>query len=324
MRVFSGIEGGATRTVCVIGDEAGRLLGVGHGGPSNYLTVGIETVKKSLSKAVDSALKAGGLHRSPEATYAGLAGRGLFPQPSAVEKALREATRSRKVFISNDACVALYGAFAGGPGMILVSGTGSIAMGRDTHGKLARVGGWGHILGDEGSGFRLGLEGMRAVTRAHDGLLPPTELTERALSFFGIERAEELVKVFYLRGVGKERLATFSKEVLDTAVRGDGVAVEIVASECKALKQMVKILRAKLFLDRPKLALFGGVLEGSQWFKKGFIEELGDEAEVVKPMFSPVTGAYMLALSSSSVELNPEIVENIRESEKVLLRESLR
>lgn len=324
MRVFSGIEGGATRTVCVIGDETGRLLGVGRSGPSNYLTAGMETMMRSLSEAMDGALKAGGILQSPEAAYAGLAGLGLFPQPPAVEKAVQEATRSRKVFISNDAYVAVYGAFAGGPGMILVSGTGSIAMGRDAHGTLARVGGWGHILGDEGSGFHLSLEGIRAVTRAHDGLVPPTELTDKALSFFGIERSEELVKVFYLDGIGKERLATFSKEVLDTAARGDKVAIEIVASECEALKQMVRVLRTKLSLERPKLALFGGVFEGSQWFRQRFIEELGGEAEVVRPLFSPVIGAFMLALSSCSIELSPEIIENIRESEKVLLREGHR
>lgn len=322
MRVFSGIEGGASRTVCVIGDETGRLLGVGYGGPSNYLTVSMETVKKSLREAVDSALKVGGVFRSLEVAYVGLAGVGLLRQPPALENAVREATGSRKAFINNDGYVAMCGAFAGGPGMILVSGTGSIAMGSDENGKFARVGGWGHILGDEGSGFHLGLEGMRAVTRAHDGLLPPTELTEKALSFFGIERAEELVRVFYLDGVGKERLAAFSKEVLDAASRGDGVAIEIVVSECKALKQMAKVLRAKLSLDTPKLALFGGIFEGSQWFRKRFIEELGDEAEVVRPQFSPVTGAFMLALTSSCIELTPEIIENIRESEKALLRES--
>jgi len=324
MRVFTGIEGGASRTVCVIGDETGRLLGVGYGGPSNYLTVSMEAVKKSLREAVDSALKVCGVFRSLEVAYVGLAGVGLLHEPPVLENAVREATGSGKAFINNDGYVAMYGAFAGGPGMILVSGTGSIAMGHDAHGKLARVGGWGHILGDEGSGFHLSLEGVRAVTRVHDGLLPPSELTEKALSFFGIERAEELVRVFYLDGVGKKRLAAFSKEVLDAAEMGDRVAVEIVASECKALKQMVRVLRAKLSLDRPKLALFGGVFEGSQWFMKRFIEELGDEAEVVEPLFSPVAGAFMLALTSFSIELTPEIVENIRESEKELLQESRR
>jgi len=324
MKVFSGIEGGASRTRCVIGDETGKLLGVGYGGPSNYLTVSMETVKKSLREALDGALKVCGVSRSLEGAYVGLAGIGLLHQPLILENTVQKVTGSKKTFINNDGYVAMQGAFAGGPGIILVSGTGSIAMGSNENGKVARVGGWGHILGDEGSGFHLGLEGVRAVTRAHDYLLPSTELTEKALSFFGAERVEELVRVFYLDGVGKERLAAFSEEVLAAASRGDGVAIELVASECKALKQMVRVLRARLSLDTPRLALFGGVFEGSQWFTNRFIEELGDEAEVVEPQFSPVTGAFMLALTTSCIKLTPEIIENIRESENALLRQSRR
>jgi len=318
MRLFAGIEGGGTRTTCVIGDETGKLLGTGCGGPSNYLTVGIEKTKRSLREAFHGALSKESLEQPLEAVCAGLAGVGLSPQPPEIEAAVREVTKSGRVIIKSDGCVALYGAFAGTSGMIVVSGTGSVAMGAGKNREFARVGGWGHILGDEGSGFHIALEGMRAVVRSHDGLLPLTELTKRALCFLGLERVEELVKVFYLESLGKDRLAAFSKEVVEAAAGGDRVAIEIISSECRALKLMVKVLRAKLSLDSPRLALSGGLFEQSEWFRKRFTEELGNEAEVVKPLFCPATGAFMLALTSSAIELTAGVMENIRSSEVTL------
>ena len=319
MKLYAGIEGGGTRTTCVIGDETGRLLGAGCGGPSNYVTVGIEKTKRSLREAFQGALRKASLEQPLEAVCAGLAGVGLSPQPPEIETAVREVTKSGRVIIKSDGYVALYGAFAGTPGMILVSGTGSVAMGIGRNGEFARVGGWGHILGDEGSGFHIALEGMRAVARSHDGLLPLTELTKKALCFLGLERVEELVKIFYLESIGKERLAAFSKEVVEAAAGGDKVALKIISSESRALKEMVRVLKAKLSLGSPRLALSGGVFLGSEWFRKRFIEELANEAEVVRPLFGPATGAFMLALTSSAIELTAGVMENIRSSEVTLL-----
>lgn len=318
--MFSGIEGGATKTVCVVGSEEGMLIGVGYGGPSNYLTAGIETTRKSLTEAVDSALTASGLHRPIETTYAGLAGVGLLPLPQIIEDTVKEAIGSSEVFINSDGYVALYGAYAGRLGMILVSGTGSVAMGLDESKGFARVGGWGHILGDEGSGFHLGLEGLRVVARAHDGLSPPTLLTRRALDFLQMEQIEELVRVFYLEGIGKERLAMFSTEVIEAAAKSDQVAIDIVNEECKSLKRMVEVLKGRLRLSNPRLVLSGGLFENSEWFRRRFIEELGDEVEIVEPLFRPVTGAFMLALTSSSVQLTSDVIQNIQSSERSLLR----
>jgi len=322
MRIFSGIEGGATKTTCVVGDETGMLLGRGYGGSSNYLTAGIDGMKRSLADSMKSALRMAGLRKAPEATYAGLAGVGLSGVPTAVDLSVKDATGSRKIFINTDGYVALYGAFAGGPGMIVVSGTGSIAMGVDASGRKVRIGGWGHILGDEGSAFHLGLEGVRAVVRSYDGSLPQTELTGKALDFFRIQRGEELIRIFYSEGEGKERLAAFSKYVVEAAFRGDMVALGIVDSACEALSKMVQVLSDRLSCGRPRLVLCGGVFEGSEWFRNRLIEKLHTDIEVVSPMFTPVTGAFMLALFSCGIRLVPRVFENIQQSEKSVLGSS--
>ncbi len=320
MRIFSGIEGGATRTVCVVGDERGRLFAAGYGAGANYLTVGIAVMTRSIASSLKKALDVADLRGRPEAVYAGLAGVGLLSPRRAVDRAVKNATRAKRVFVNSDGYVALYGSFLGGPGMILVSGTGSVAMGFDEKGRLARVGGWGHILGDEGSAFHLGLEGIRAVVRACDGSLPMTSLTKRALSFFRIRHVEELVKAFYIEDVRKDRLAKFSKDVVDAAIQGDEVATGIVNSEIMALKSTVTVLRKKLSLSNPKLVLCGGVFEGSQWFTSRFAEALGNEVEVVVPQYGPVAGAFMLALDLCGIELTSEVLRNVSQSERVLTK----
>ncbi len=318
MKILSGIEGGATKTVSVVGSETGKLLGVGHGGSSNYLTAGIAKMKKSLSDSLQTALETGGVHGPPETVYAGLAGVGLLDSQREVVVVVQEATRAKRVLINSDGYVALYGSFVGNPGMVVISGTGSIAMGFNEQGKCARVGGWGHLLGDEGSAFHIGVEGIRAAAKSHDGSLPPTSLAERALSFFHIRRMEELIQVFHLKDLSKEEVAAFSTEVMEAASNGDEVAVSIVNSECAALKAMVKTLQTKLSLKIPRLALLGGVFEGSEWFRKKLVEELGNDFEIVRPLHRAVTGAFMLALISSGIMLTPQILENISQSERIL------
>ena len=318
MRVLSGIEGGGTKTTCVIGDEAGRLLGTGQGGSSNYLAVGISRMRTSIADSQHEALGALDFKASPQTAYAGLAGIGLIDPPSSVELAVKEATGAENVLVTSDSYVAYYGAFVGQPGVILISGTGSIAMGVGESGELARSGGWGHILGDEGSAHHLGLEGIRAVVRSYDLILPHTSLTDASLDFFRIKRVEDLVRAFYLEGIDKENLATFSEKVVEAAISGDEVAVRIVDAECEALKSTVGALIGRLRLRNPKLALCGGVFEGSEWFRRRFAERLDSEVEIVKPLHRPVVGAFILELMSTGIELTSAVIGNIEQSEKLL------
>ena len=318
LRVLSGIEGGGTKTTCVIGDDAGRLLGAGHGGSSNYLAVGIARMKTSIADSQHKALGMLDFKASPETAYAGLAGVGLIDPPPSVELAVKEATGAKNAFVASDSYIAYYGAFVGQPGVILISGTGSIAMGVDENGELARAGGWGHILGDEGSAYHLGLDGIRAVVRSYDRILPHTSLTEMSLDFFRIQRVEDLVRVFYLESIERENLAAFSEKVVEAAIGADEVAVRIVDAECEALKSTVEALIRRLRLRNPKLALCGGVFEGSEWFRHRFAEKLGSEVEIVKPLHRPVVGAFILALMSTGIELTSEVIGNIERSEKSL------
>ena len=318
MRVLLGIEGGGTKTTCVVGDETGRLLGAGQGGSSNYLTVGIARMKTSIAESQHEAVGMLDFEASPQTAYAGLAGVGLSDPPPSVRLAVKEATGADYVFVTSDSYIAYYGAFVGQPGVILISGTGSIAMGIGEDGELARAGGWGHILGDEGSAYHLGLEGIRAVIRSYDRIVPDTSLTKISLDFFRIQRVEDLVKVFYLEGIERADLAAFSEKVVEAATSGDEVAVGVVDAGCEALRSTVEALIGRLRLTNPKLALCGGVFEGSEWFRRRFAEKLGGEVETVKPLHRPVVGAFILALMSTGIELTSEVIHNIERSEKSL------
>jgi glucosamine kinase len=144
--------------------------------------------------------------------------------------------------------------------LLLVAGTGSIAWGRGEDGREARVGGWGGLLGDEGSGYDIGLRALRAVVRAADGRGPPTELRDRLLGEIGLDAPEALIR--WAAGAGKASVARLAPTVCGVANAGDEVAAAIVTGAVESLKAHVVALRQRLgpWRATPRLALAGGLL----------------------------------------------------------------
>lgn len=191
MRLFLGIDGGQSSTTCLIGDETGCVLGAGKAGPCNH--VGADQGRKRfLSAIADSLERAGFRSASFEAACLGLSGGAADKEALA-----REAIRAERYFITHDALVALTGATAGGPGIVVLAGTGSIAFGRNAEGREARAGGWGYIFGDEGSAFHIVRRGLRAAIRNEEGWGPVTAIREAFLESTGACSANDLLHRFY-------------------------------------------------------------------------------------------------------------------------------
>ncbi|HVL15649.1 MAG TPA: BadF/BadG/BcrA/BcrD ATPase family protein, partial [Gemmata sp.] len=170
-----GIDGGATSTTALLADAAtGRVLGRGHGGPSNIQAVGEEAALRQLDVAVGAAFDAAGLPFSTVAAAAlGLAG--IDVDGADVIRAWSDRVElTPRISVANDATLLFAAGTPEGWGLAMVAGTGSIAFTLDRDGNEARAGGWGYLMGDEGSAFRLGLLGLRAACRAADNIGPPT------------------------------------------------------------------------------------------------------------------------------------------------------
>src|SRR6184192_4367337 len=166
MKYYLGVDGGASKTAALVTDETGKSLGTGIAGPSNHLRVGIETAARNIERAVNKAVVAADVAtREIVWAYCGIAGADHPAHRQEVVDSLEIFFPRGNFTVDNDA-------------RIVLAGTGSVAFGRNDAGEEARAGGWGPIIGDEGSGYFIARTGLSAILRAYDGRSKPTLMTE--------------------------------------------------------------------------------------------------------------------------------------------------
>ncbi len=209
---------------------------------------------------------------------------------------ISEAALARRVLVVSDHEVAFDDAFGQGDGILIIAGTGSIAAARSGTGALIRVGGWGQLIGDEGSGYRLGLEGVRAAVRAADGREPRTALTEGVFAPLGVESARQAFE--WIRGVAKADIAALAPRVIEVAEGGDGVARDIVSRGVEALVGHAEALARNIsFKEPPPIALAGGLIEPGGGLRDRLVRALEERGFRVSPEpVIPGRGAIRLAL----------------------------
>src|SRR5688500_15810821 len=169
-RYFIGLDCGGTRTRGVLADSQGRILARARGGPGNPLSAGMTTASRSYGTVLRRLLaKADLAAKSISAVGVGAAGAGRDAERIRIERSLRRLVPKARIFVDSDGMIALLGAIGAGAGIIVIAGTGSFVLGIDHLGRRARGGGWGPILGDEGSGSTMGREAIQSVLQAEDG-----------------------------------------------------------------------------------------------------------------------------------------------------------
>ena len=296
-----GIDGGGTKTVCVAADQGGVVRARGRGGPSNYHAEGLERAVKSVAEAVDEALvQVGGRREEVVVVCAGLAGVARRTDRRVMGDALRPLFPAGELRLETDAKIALVGGTGGRPGIIVSAGTGSVAFGLNEAGKEAKVGGWGYLFGDEGSGYDIARRGLTAVLRAFDGRGSATSLQQAFLTTLQLDSPDDLIPVLYSNPLSPGRVAALFPLVLQEADEGDAVAVGIIRDAAEALAELAvtAVLRLDLGVSPCLLVVSGGVFEGKllrRWFEEAVRGRL-PQARVVAPEAPPEVGAVQLAL----------------------------
>lgn len=258
VELFLGVDGGGSKTLAVIVDALGRERGRGVAGSSNQEAAGFAVALTELRAAVARATVTAGAALPLRAAWLGLAG---VDRPEDGERFSPEVRALAEIVrITNDAELAL-GALPRMAGVALIAGTGSIALGRDTRGVAARVGGWGHVLGDEGSGYAIGQQALQAAARAADGRGPPTTLLERILAYWRLQASVDLIERAY-QPFDKTAIAALAPLVLMCAREGDGPARGIVTHAVEELALAAITVTGALDFPagRVPLALGGGLL----------------------------------------------------------------
>lgn len=308
MRYVVGIDGGGTKTTAELCDEHGTVLASASGGPSNFQVIGPERAAEALLGVLkECCVRAQVPLRAVRLVVAGLSGAGREDDQKRMLRALRQHARRRGVrlprtIIESDALIALEGAFAGKPGIVVIVGTGSIVFGKDERGTMFRAGGWGRILGDDGSGYAIGQEGLRAVAGVLDGASQSTLLVSLLARRFGLTSQEAIIRKVYRENFDVAWLAPC---VIEAAERGDRRAGDIIRNEGKKLISLVGMLVTRMRKSGAvssrtlPVAVVGSMGNSGDMFSRFLRRQLSLLPSVVlqEPESPPVHGACLIGLS---------------------------
>ena len=297
-----GIDAGGTKTVCLLADGEGRVVSQVRGEGANLQAVGELKVEKVLHELMDQAI--GDRDIVPAAICLGIAGVDRPNDAAIVRGIMKRIGFKARIVIVNDALIALETGAPGLPGIVIISGTGSIAYGRNAAGEAARSGGWGYVLGDEGSGYWIGRAALRAVLRAADQRGPETMLAPMLLDHFGVSQPQMLLHEVYHHNLSPAAIGALASCVQRAFTAGDQAAVGILRGAANELEGAALSVARRLGLIDQSFAyiLSGGIFRAVPWLE----QELARRLPVTAPRSSvrlldrePAEGAVTLAIQEA-------------------------
>ncbi len=293
MRIFMGIDGGGSNLRVAITDETLQILGQVQEQAANPNAIGFPQSRLHIQSSMRAALQLSHI----EADDIAAVGIGIAGAPDHLAKAWLHETVSQvlpqtQVICSSDHEIALVGTLGQRQGVLILSGTGSLAYGVNANGQSTLVGGWGYLLGDEGSGFWIAIEAIKAVTRAFDGRASATALSEPILAYAGVKSEWDMIPWAYAAKPGN--LAQIVPLVLEIAESGDNIAQNIIERAANELVLAARTVMHKLKLEHPPFAFTGGLLERDTLLSRYLCESLA-LPERPQALYPPVIGATLLA-----------------------------
>ena len=311
MDYILGVDGGATKTIVQVADLSGEVIAESESGSSNYKSVGIKIAKENINKAISKAIDM--LDNLKKFTFKsacfGLSGNDSCEDRNIYNKIIFESKikdylSSAKTIICNDTRIGLAAGSNSKNGIMIICGTGSNCFGINEEGKEAKVGGWDYILGDEGSGYSIGIKALRALMKAYDGRGESTLLSKTILEDLNIKNISELIKWAYSDSFSKDKIAAIAKTVCRTAKIGDRISIKILEEEAMEAVNSVTVVVNKLNLADKKfdLVFVGNAFKCEKYFKSVLMKKL--KSKLTKINFMPLTkkpveGAIKLALRNS-------------------------
>jgi N-acetylglucosamine kinase-like BadF-type ATPase len=298
--LIAGVDGGGSRTRLILATESGEELANVEGGRSAMRPGEAEKSAEVIAELMREALSAAGILDSvPTLLYGGFAGVGREEERRDLENELNRIGVAEEVIVDDDGAIALIDAFDFGPGIIVLSGTGSIAYARGVDGAIARCGGWGPVFGDEGSGGWLGKRALGVVAAAADGREAQTALTGSILTAAEVNTPEELIP--WAIAASTTTIAALASVVLATAAAGDSRANALVSLAAEELVIHVRALALRMFGDERAtipVALSGGLLQKGSLLRKKLEQRIRSAvpgAQIRSAEIIPARGAVRAA-----------------------------
>jgi glucosamine kinase len=312
------VDAGQSSTSCLVGLRDGTLLASGLGGAA----------------AVPNAERTAPMMRLALSTCINEALAGVSPRPGTVDAAYLSLTggtgtaldflptliQTGRIKAESDSVAALASGAFGGPGLALISGTGCVTFSQNAQGLQLSCGGWGYLLGDEGSGFWIGLQAIKAAIRAQEGRAPATPLAQRVLQQLGAPEMREVQARVYNELISRPQIARLAPVVMELAQAGDPAAEDIVARAAAELFELVQAACQQAGFTRGEekiIVATGGILRPGSPVYRSFVALAAaglPDYRVVPPRFPPVIGAFILGLQLAGATIDEKTLARIEET----------
>lgn len=314
MRYVIGVDGGQTSTTAVVADETGCLLGIGQGGPANHIHEpgGVERVRRSLTDAIQDAIVCADLQNARIAAVC-LGMTGGSPQMEAI---CLPVIPSDRVIFGHDTRIALYSVTFGRPGAVVIAGTGAACYGINAAGEDTMTGGWGYLLGDEGSGYWIAVRALNACCRAQDGLIPPTQLLPLLLRHLEAPDLKHIHGLVYSGNIGRPGVAALAEIVTLAAAQGDVMAKRILHEAGKELALGICSVLTRLGLEQQSITVgtVGGVFHAGRAVLHTFraqVMKVAPQASITPARVPAVVAAALMALEEIEVPIRTDLLANV-------------
>lgn len=287
MKYYLGIDGGGTKTTAVVSDENGNILLKATGKTINFYSVGMSVAKENLRYVIDEIKKALG-NIVFEGAFIGCSALDCEAEECVINDLCGGVINAKKIGMNSDAFVAL-NACDGELPCVAICGTGSMAIGKTQNGEIKVKGGWGHIIGDEGSAYSIATNALKGCCIITD-MNKSYPLTEEAKKFFKVDDFRKAIDIIYSENTTKDILASFAQIVGRLADNDDFVSKTVIQNEAHGFSKTVLML----LLEMKKcsgLYLYGGVFENNKFFNKVFTEDIKEVYPDLKIEFLKLSAA---------------------------------
>lgn len=297
MKYYLGIDGGGTRTTASVCDENGALVCKVKGKTINFYSVGMETARKNLSEIMTDIHKNIG-EVTFKSAFVGCSALDNRADAEIVNALCGGVINSKNITMDSDTYVALFSGDCSVSRAVVICGTGSMVTGIDDNNVIHTKGGWGHLIGDEGSAYSIALNGIKEAVVLFDENELDSPLVKAAQSFFETEDLRKIIDFIYNENTTKDIIADFAKYVSIEAYNGDAASMGIIENECRKLLGTVYSILKEMKSCRV-LYLYGGVFQNNALFRDCFIKALSEEYPAIRAellTLPPDEGALRLAM----------------------------
>ncbi len=301
MKYYIGIDGGGTKTNCILCNQDLEVLFRTQSGPSNFLTIGTEIVAQTILNLVKKTSAESNVKiKDIKAVVLGTTGAGRESDAVKLESMVKQLSETENIKLNqfqvlSDARIALEGAFTGKPGSILIAGTGSIMFGKDAEGNIHRVGGFGRLIGDEGSGLTLGKKGLNLYAKFLDDRGKDSILFKMINEKYNVNDISSLITEVYSNNMQIQDVAPM---VIKAAAEKDEQCLAILEEEANELLLHIAAMSKKLQDPEMKLVFIGGTLTNDNEYSKMLVKKMSiymPKIIVQEADYPPEIGAVLIA-----------------------------